>query len=116
MVLTLIQQGLGLRPREKRALCGKMGYRQNLNWVLQKMKNTSRMNTLTFHDPLCLYRGRLSYGPLVLRAIGPTGHWSYGSLVLCLDHWSYGPSVLRAIGPTRHWSYGPLVLLLVTEP
>ena len=24
MVLTLIQQGLGLRPREKRALCGKM--------------------------------------------------------------------------------------------
>ena len=25
MVLTLIQQGLGLRPREKRALCGKMG-------------------------------------------------------------------------------------------
>ena len=26
MVLTLIQQGLGLRPREKRALCGKMTY------------------------------------------------------------------------------------------
>ena len=25
MVFTLIQQGLGLRPREKRALCGKMG-------------------------------------------------------------------------------------------
>ena len=24
MVLTLIQQGLGLRPREKRALCGKI--------------------------------------------------------------------------------------------
>ena len=24
MVLTLIQQSLGLRPREKRALCGKM--------------------------------------------------------------------------------------------
>ena len=24
MVLTLLQQGLGLRPREKRALCGKM--------------------------------------------------------------------------------------------
>ena len=24
MVVTLIQQGLGLRPREKRALCGKM--------------------------------------------------------------------------------------------
>ena len=24
MVLTLIQQGLGLRPQEKRALCGKM--------------------------------------------------------------------------------------------
>ena len=24
MVLTLIQQGLGLRPRKKRALCGKM--------------------------------------------------------------------------------------------
>ena len=26
MVLTLIQQGLGLRPREKRALYGKMIY------------------------------------------------------------------------------------------
>ena len=26
MVLTLIQQGLGLRPREKRALCGKMTF------------------------------------------------------------------------------------------
>ena len=25
MILTLIKQGLGLRPREKRALCGKMG-------------------------------------------------------------------------------------------
>ena len=27
MVLTLIQQDLGLRPREKRALCGKMDIR-----------------------------------------------------------------------------------------
>ena len=37
---------------------------------------------------------------LVLRAIGPIGHWSYQKyyinfLLLRLDHWSYGPLVLR---------------------
>ena len=39
-----------------------------------------------------------SYGPLVLRPIGPTAHWSYS------------PLVLRPIGPMAHWSYNSLVL------
>ena len=32
MVFTLIQQGLGLRPREKRALCGKMHFGEDPNY------------------------------------------------------------------------------------
>ena len=44
-------------------------------------------------------------GPIVLRPIGPTTHWSYTTA-----HWSYNPLVLHPIGPTTHWSYNPLVL------
>ena len=50
------------------------------------------------------YQGRIerhwSYGSLVLRAIGPTGHWSYVYTIGPTGHWSYGSFVLRAIGPT----------------
>ena len=55
--------------------------------------------------------GHWSYGPLVLRVIGPTCHWSYVYTIGPTGHWSYGPLVLRVIGPTGHWSYGPLVLM-----
>ena len=55
-----------------------------------------------------------SYNPLVLHPIGPTAHWSYSPLVLQpigpTSHWSYSPLVLQPIGPTAHWSYNPLVL------
>ena len=61
-------------------------------------------------------RFNMGDGSLVLRAIGPTGHWSYESLVLRAIGPTFRPLVLRAIGPTGHWSYGPLVLLLVTKP
>ena len=48
--------------------------------------------------PVCTGSGM--YRLHCVRLSSPTGHWSYGPLVLRLDH----------------WSYGPLVLLLVTEP
>ena len=48
-------------------------------------------------------------GSLVLRAIGPTGHWSYGSLVLILIHYTTTwpavtfPTLFNDIIDPRHY-------------
>ena len=93
--------------------------------TMSKDKASNQLNPLSFSKcSTCvniklsdLVTGHWSYGPLVLRAIGPTGHWSSGLLVLRAigptGHWSYRPLVLRAIGPTDHWSYRPLVLRVI---
>ena len=96
--------------------------------TMSKDKASNQLNPLSFSKcSTCvniklsdLVTGHWSYGPLVLRAIGPTGHWSYRPLVLRVigptGHWSYGPLVLQAIGPPGHWSYGPLVLQAIGPP
>ena len=71
--------------------------RRNSKWVKMYIRwlGKQRVNSqLTLTDNL------FGYGSLVLRAIGPTGHWSYVQTIGPMGHWSYGPLVLRAIGPT----------------
>ena len=59
MVLTLIQQGLGLRPREKRALCGKMSHTQIRRCPLNSNPETHEphhQSHLEYPEHLLLYR------------------------------------------------------------
>ena len=51
MVFTLIQQGLGLRPRENRALCGKMGLYKIFQRFLSARASTLDVTVTSNVDP-----------------------------------------------------------------
>ena len=75
MVLALIQQGLGRRPREKRALCGKMsitGSRQGhfkLICVNVAFEGISSLTSPSFYNPFNIRVAKLDLTVFVRKTL-----------------------------------------------